>query len=363
MTDTEQFLHLLNCIEPLSLPALHRLLAVAGSPEAAWRADSNLLRQARVKNAPDILAARAQIVVDQELSLLCRQMDQHGITLVGGEALPPQLQELSHPPQLLYCRGNVDLLASPRLIAVVGSRKATSYGRLVVSQIVPQLTAAGVTIVSGLALGIDAAAHKATLDAGGSTIAVLGSSLLPREITPPSHQRLAQELLAKGGLLISEYPPGSPGYASHFPERNRIIAGLCQGTVVVEAALKSGSLISARLASECSRDVFSVPGQITAPQSAGANELISRGAIPLTSCSVLFDALEWVDPSEAQQPQRALTSEETTIVEHCTNEAVSIDTLIERCNLPPHTVLSLVTQLTLSGILTETTPQHYQATL
>jgi DNA processing protein len=361
MTHTH-YLHLLNCIESLSLPAQHRLLAVAGSPERAWRADTSLLRRARIKNGPDVILAREKISIDAEHKKIEALSSLHGIHLLSRAELPESLRELTNAPHLLYARGNTQLLKEKRMLAVVGSRKATSYGKRVIRESIPKLTQIGVTIVSGLALGIDAAAHKRTLESDGKTIAVLGSSLLPDEITPPSNQALARRILDNGGLLLSEYPPGSPGYASHFPERNRIIAGLSQGTLVVEAALKSGSLITARLASECSRDVFSVPGPITAPQSAGTNQLIERGAIPFTSCTTVTDALRWLEPQKQETVTHALIPQEQSIYEACRNEPLTLENIVETANLQAHEVLMHVTRLTLQGVLTRTEDNRYQST-
>lgn len=194
---------------------------------------------------------------------------------------PKRLAQIPDFPKKLFCRGNIDLLAS-ECFAVVGTRKMTSYGRQSVGHLVPSLVRAGFTIVSGLALGVDAAAHEATLDVGGPTIAVLGSGVNDDCIGPRSNFKLAMRILEQDGLIISEYESGDPAHKGTFPMRNRIISGLSIGTLVIEADEKSGSLITGRLAAEQNRDVFAVPGNIFNPLARGTNWLLKQGAKPVT---------------------------------------------------------------------------------
>lgn len=187
---------------------------------------------------------------------------------------PPMLRQIADPPLALHCRGNRELLRRPS-IAVVGSRRASPYAENAAAHVATPLAAAGIVIVSGLALGIDAAAHQAALEAGGTTIAVLGCGI--DVVYPPSHQRLFRRI-AKEGLLVSELPPGTPPFAMNFPIRNRIISGLTAGTVIVEATSRSGSLITARTALEQGREVFAVPGSVFSAGSEGTHRLIQCGA-------------------------------------------------------------------------------------
>ncbi|MEK7195038.1 MAG: DNA-processing protein DprA, partial [Patescibacteria group bacterium] len=195
---------------------------------------------------------------------------------------PKRLAEIPDFPKKLFCRGNTDLLTS-ECFAVVGTRKMTSYGRQAVGHLVPSLVRAGFTIVSGLALGVDAAAHESTLDVGGPTIAVLGSGVNNECIGPRSNFKLAMRILDQGGLIISEYESGDPAFKGSFPMRNRIISGLSVGTLVIEADEKSGSLITGRLAAEQNRDVFAVPGNIFSPLARGTNWLLKQGAKLVTA--------------------------------------------------------------------------------
>ncbi|OGM98107.1 MAG: DNA protecting protein DprA [Candidatus Yanofskybacteria bacterium RIFCSPHIGHO2_01_FULL_41_21] len=201
------------------------------------------------------------------------------------KAYPKLLRHITDPPAMLYCRGNISLL-NTECFAVVGTRSMTPYGREATQQIVPGL-ARHFTIVSGLALGIDAVAHRATLDCGGKTIAVLGSGI--NLITPETNLRLGQDILKNDGLIVSEHPGKNPAYKDSFPERNRIISGLSKGVLVVEADEKSGSLITARLAGEQNRDVFSVPGNIFSSKSMGPHKLIRTGAKLVASSHDILD--------------------------------------------------------------------------
>jgi len=198
--------------------------------------------------------------------------------LIDDGEYPPLLRQIADPPVALFVRGT---FPDPGQIAlaIVGTRAFTSYGKRVTREFAHDLAAAGLTIVSGLALGIDAVAHEATLDANGACIAVLGSGSDDATLYPRSNLQLAHRILRAGGAVISEFPPGTESLKHHFPLRNRIIAGLARATLVTEAAMGSGSLITAHLAASYNRDVFAIPGPVTSVQSAGTNHLISQGAM------------------------------------------------------------------------------------
>ena len=195
----------------------------------------------------------------------------------GKESFPKLLSQIHDPPKQLYCRGNVSLL-NGSCLAVVGTRKLTSYGREIAQQIVRDLANNGFTVVSGLALGIDAIVHQATLDCGGKTIAVLGGGGGDKKIGPRTNFPLAQNILKNDGLLVSEYSDNEKIFASNFAVRDRIISGLSLGVLVIEADEKSGALITAKCALDQNRDVFAVPGSVLSPKSAGPNTLIQNGA-------------------------------------------------------------------------------------
>jgi DNA processing protein len=206
------------------------------------------------------------------------------------EDFPDILRHIPDPPDMLFIKSTnwPDLLQRP-WVAIVGSRKVTSYGRAVTAQLAGDLAASGLVIVSGLAIGVDGIAHQATLQAGGLTVAVLAGGL--DRIHPGSHQQLAGQILSQGGALISEYPIGIPSYPQHFVARNRLVSGLSQAIVITEAAEKSGTLHTARFALEQGREVFAVPGNITSRTSAATNSLIKSGASPVTSSRDILQSL------------------------------------------------------------------------
>src|SRR3989344_4504409 len=206
----------------------------------------------------------------------------------GEEFYPKLLAQISDPPKKLYCRGNLNLL-NYECIGVVGTRKLTPYGKESAQYITRGLATAGFTIVSGLAMGIDAVVHQATLDAGGKTIAVLGGGVDDKDIGPRINFALAQNILSKGGLLVSEHPDSSKVVRASFAIRNRIVSGLSKGVVIIEADRDSGSLITAKSALDQNRDVFAVPGNIFSQKSIGSNDLIKNGAKLITSAGDVTD--------------------------------------------------------------------------
>jgi DNA processing protein len=257
----------------LGSATLRKLLSQFGLPEkvlAAGRA--NLARFASAQALQELESAAVANAVERALAWL--EQPGNAVVTLADAAYPKLLLEITDPPAVLYCRGRTDLLNRPAL-AVVGSRNATSQGNSNAEQFARSFSTAGLTIVSGLAQGIDAAAHRGGLAAEGSTIAVLGTGV--DIIYPRSNAALGAEIAASG-LLLSEFPLGTNALAHNFPRRNRLISGLAQGCLVVEAALASGSLITARAAAEQGREIFAVPGSIHSPLSKGCHALIKTGA-------------------------------------------------------------------------------------
>jgi DNA processing protein len=214
------------------------------------------------------------------------QPHNHAITLADA-AYPALLREIAGPPLLLFVRGNPAVLSLPQL-AIVGSRNPTEGGRRTTRELAAHLASAGIVITSGMALGVDAAAHEGTLEAGGLTIAVTGTGL--DRVYPARHRELAHRI-AETGALVSELPPGTPPTPTNFPRRNRIVSGLALGTLVTEASLKSGSLITARLAIEQGREVFAIPGSIHSPLARGCHALIRQGAKLVETAQDIVDEL------------------------------------------------------------------------
>ncbi|MCA0754023.1 DNA-processing protein DprA [Paenibacillus sp. N4] len=257
---------------------------------------------------------------------------------------PQLLRETPQPPWVLYAKGNLELLKRPA-VAVVGTRVPTAYGRHAAAALAEELAAAGITVVSGLAKGIDSRAHEAALYGAGGTIAVLPT---PIDSCYPSENLPLFRKIAERGLLLSETPIGTKLHPGQFPQRNRIIAGLTVGTVVVEGAMRSGSLITAQHASDMSREIFAIPGPITSPKSEGPNGLIKRGEAKLVSCAKdIVDELHWLPaalqamgmPDKSKEPDRtangaALTDEESKLLGYLQEQPLSINELHELTAIP-----------------------------
>jgi DNA processing protein len=265
---------------------------------------------------------------------------------------PVLLGHISDPPDLLYYQGNIELLNS-LCIGIVGTRKVTPYGKQATTTITADLVRHGFTIVSGLAMGVDTAAHKATLDAGGKTIGVLGTGLDDQSFFPKDNLRLREAILDSGGLIVSEYPAGTHGTVFTFPRRNRIISGLSKGIVVIEADEKSGALITAKSAAEQNRDVFAVPGPITSPRSIGPNKLIQAGAKLILSAVDVVQEYEmlplFATAASAHAAQNPTEEKILSIVRE--HGQPFIDTIIAESGIEPHHVISTLSMLELQGAI------------
>ncbi len=265
---------------------------------------------------------------------------------------PKILREIPDPPQDLYCRGDLSLF-NDFCFGVVGTRKLTAYGKEAAQSIVCRLVQAKFTIVSGLAIGIDAAAHEATLRNNGRTIAVLGTGVDDKSIFPNTNLGLAKRILDSGGLIISEYKPGTQGYKSNFPQRNRIISGLSKGVLIIEADEKSGSLITARLAGEQGRDVFAVPGSIFSSKSAGPHILIKKGAKMVTTAEDILE--EYGDNLRLfEKPKPVISTEdklEKSILDILDKGFAFIDDIVRASNFDTSKVLSKLSILEIKGVI------------
>jgi len=261
---------------------------------------------------------------------------------------PGALAQAIPPPGRLFVRG---VMPKRPGVAVVGTRKMSSYGRACVELLVPEIVRLGRPVMSGLALGIDGAAHEAALRAGGCTVAVIGSGADDASIYPRAHFGLAKRILEAGGAIISEYPSGAPGLPHHFPERNRIVAALSSAVVVIEAPRKSGAMITARLALEMGRDVWAVPGPITHPNSEGPNALIRDGATPISCVDDVAFALG-VPTRQVRLPIPAvLAPEERAMLEAIVSGCDTADALSKAMKRPIGGVSALLTSLELSGAI------------
>lgn len=364
-TVDNRYLHAFRYIDGIGNGTIDKLLHHFGESERAWFASETELVQ-----VPDIgphrierlVTGRKQLDPDQLWESLLKQ----DITLLGKRdpTYPALLKEIPDSPQTLYLRGGFDWQAPAPMIAIVGSRKHSSYGTHVAEQLARDLSRAGIVVVSGLAFGIDSAAHSGTLAADGVTIAVLGSGIDNPMISPVSHFQLAQKIMQRGAL-VSEYPPGTQANQGSFPERDRIIAGLCLGTIVIEAPERSGSLITARCALDYNREVFAVPGSILSPYSIGTNALIKRGAKLVTGVSDILEelSLETLLPkTETTAPSQeniSLSKEEQTILTLLTHEPLHVDKIIKATTLQTAKVSSILSLLEIKGLAKNVGAMHY----
>lgn len=325
--------------------SIERLLVLFGSLHEAWRAPDYQLARAGLTalQIQKIDRGRLLFRADRFIETLAR----HDVTarILPQPDYPPLLREIADPPLVLYCRGPIPTLP---LLAVVGTRNPTAYGRLMAEQLTAELATNGFGIVSGLAFGIDSIAHQAALSAKGKTVAIFASGL--DEVYPASNEYLARSILKQGGAWLSEYPPGTSPQKHHFPLRNRIIAGLSLGTLIIEAGEKSGALITAAYTLDSNREVFAVPGPATSLQSVGTNQLIKRGANVVTTSDDVHNQLN-VTP-ESRSSSRILaepSSEAAKILQCLAPEPLNIDHIIEKSKMTSSRVLELCARLELEG--------------
>src|SRR3990167_7392208 len=273
---------------------------------------------------------------------------------------PLLLAQIPNPPFILYGTGRATLFDSQISFGVVGSRKPTSYGIQATELITETLARAGACIISGLALGIDAVAHRTAVEAGGATVAVLGSGIDDESLYPQSNRGLARRITESGGMVISEYPPGTPALKEHFPARNRIISGLSKGILVVEAQEKSGALITARFALEQNRDVFAVPGSIFSLSSKGTNALIQEGA-KLVSCGedILKEyGIEYTTKSAPEEP----LNEHESFVMNILTESRTVDDIKTLTGLDTPAIIASVSPLEMKSRIRNLGSDTYQKT-
>lgn len=349
----------LTLVKGIGAVRLRALLDYFGSAEAAWNASLFDLAAAGLspRLAERVVQARKTIQLDDYLE----RIRAAGIRILtwNDPAYPAHLKEIEQPPPVLYLRGELtpeDAWA----VAIVGTRAVTAYGRQVAEELAVELARNGVTVVSGLARGVDAIAHKAALRAGGRTLAVLGSGV--DTIYPPEHRALAGQIAAQGAVL-SDYAPGTPPDAVNFPPRNRIISGLSLAVVVVEAGETSGALITAEFAAGQGRDVFAVPGSIFAPQSRGTNRLIASGARPLLSPRDVLEALDLTRNVERREIRQILPADptEARLLEALRAEPLHVDELRARVALPIEQVSAALTMMELKGLVRQVGSMSYAA--
>ncbi len=335
----------LTLIPGLGGESQRKLLAAFGLPEAIFAAGRGAVRAVVGERGDGLFEADVAAPVEQALAW-AGQPGHHIVTL-GDPDYPPALLEIADPPTLLYLRGDAKCL-QVRGIAIVGSRNATAGGIRSAEEFARSLAAAGLPVISGLALGIDAAAHRGALAGGGSTVAVIGTGI---DRVYPARNRDLALAIAEQGVVVSEFPLGTPPLAANFPRRNRLISGLSRGVLVVEAALQSGSLITARLAAEQGREVFAIPGSIHSPLARGCHRLIREGAKLVETAADILEELGAPAPSlaAAGAPHPASPAADDPLLAALGHDPCGLDELAERTGLAPDRLLGALLDLELVG--------------
>lgn len=364
------------------------VLSFFGGVQGVYDASPAALAQSGLLSRRELLAlSEKSLQKARETAARCDELG-YGILTLDDPSYPARLHDIFAPPCALYIWGELPPSDAQVWVAVVGTRQITDYGYQAATQLSMGLTRGGAMVVSGLAIGVDGAAHKGALKAGGKTVAVIGCGL---DINYPAPHAELRRLIAKNGAVVSEYPPGTRGDRVHFPLRNRIIAGLTQGTLVIEAGEKSGSLITAALATEMGRDVFAVPGSIFSPLSMGTNRLIRDGAKPVCSAPDVLEEYIGLYPhtislTDEQQPPAALpmqhslfsppapvpatpprpkpappglTAAEQALLQALDNTPRTVDELALRLNLEMRVVLAAMTALEIQGLTSSLPGRRY----
>lgn len=357
MMDAKAYWVGFNLIKGIGSVKTRLLLEKFETLENAWKASSQELLSIGLseKLVSNFVSKRKQL----DLDAIWAKIEEKGIEVLTWEDqnYPGKLLEIDQPPPVLYTRGKINS-EDDWAIAIVGTRRMTVYGRQVTQDLGTILAAKGVTVVSGLARGIDSIAHTATLDSGGRTLAVLGCGV---DIIYPPENRKLYERIVESGAVISEYPPGTMPESSNFPPRNRIISGLSQATVVVEAGETSGALITASFAANQGREVFVVPGNILAPQSMGCNRLIRDGARILLNPNDVLETLNLGAVGEYKQARLLIPGNEVEAImlKMLENEPLNIDEIQMRSGLPADKVSASLVMMELKGMVKQMDGMSY----
>lgn len=347
------YFHLLNKIPGCGGKTIRAAVAHFGNAEKAWNASEAEWQAVEARFNPNGLDQKRQAIesLDEQAKLEAAKID---IIPFTDNRFPTLLHEIQNPPALLYVRGNWRNWNETPCIAIVGSRDYSPYGKQVAEELSRELARAGVTLVSGLAFGIDSLAHEGALAAEMPTVAVLGGGVDDASIAPQSHLRLAQSIL-QSGAIISEYAPGTQPGAGTFPARNRIIAGMTLGTLVIEAKEGSGSLITARLALDFNREVLAVPGSIFSPLSVGTNALLKQGAKVVTGIQDVLNEFSIEAhrmTTDTSSPLHEQLSPDEQKVLHClTRDGLHIDKVGEASKLETTRVASILTKMEMRGLV------------
>jgi DNA processing protein len=338
---------------------LRALLGYFGDARSAWMASAFDLAASGIgpRLAERIVLARSTIMLDDYMA----RVEKSNIKILTWDDpdYPAYLNQIDQPPPVLYVRGEITQ-EDAWAVAIVGTRAVTAYGRQVTDELATRLAQNGVTMVSGLARGVDAVAHSAVLKAGGRTLAVLGSGV--DVIYPPEHRQMAEKIIAQGAI-ISDYAPGTPPDSTNFPPRNRIISGLSRAVVVVEAGDISGALITAQFANDQGREVFAVPGMIHAPQSKGTNRLLANGAHVYLRPADVLETLDLTRNVERREIRRVVpgNATEEALLQQLSAEPLHVDEIRARLGLPVENISAALTMMELKGMVRQVGGMNYVA--
>ncbi|MCY3802407.1 MAG: DNA-processing protein DprA [Chloroflexi bacterium] len=356
----EKYWSALATVTAIGPAAMLRLYDRFEDMSLAWSASRSELIEAGITRDRAARVVEERRRIDPDLEMERVESANARLITFGSAAFPPLLREIPSPPAVLYVQGGFTEQDLTRTIAMVGTRRISPYGRQITSLLAADLAAAGLTVISGLAFGVDGAAHRAALDAGGRTVAVLGTGI--DIVYPAKHRGLAEEV-AKSGAVVTEFPPGTKPAGENFPQRNRIISGLSMATLVTEAPVKSGALITASFANHQGRDVLAVPGDVFSVNSAGCNALIRDGAVMARNAD---DALETINfaartiqlPFEVEPPP-PMREDERQVAQVLSLKPIHRDEITRSCGLPASKVAALLTIMEMKGLAKDVGGGHY----
>ncbi len=359
MVDSRMYWVGLNMVKGIGSVRFKALIDVFGDAESAWNATPEAWSDAGL--SPKIVESFQRLRMGVSLDQVWDRIQSLGVDVLtwNNEGYPRRLKEIDQPPPVLYVRGSL-VPEDEWAVAIVGTRRVTSYGRQVADEVATTLAQNGVTIVSGLARGVDSIAHQAAIHAGGRTMAVLGNGV--DLVYPPENRNLAAQIMEQGAL-ISDYALGTKPDGVNFPPRNRIISGLSMAVIIVEAGETSGALITATFAAEQGRDVFAVPGNINAPQSKGTNRLIRDGAQPLLNPQDVLEVLNLTMVTEHRAVRVALPADpiEAHLFKILSQEPKHVDEIRAQANMPIETVSATLVMMELKGMVRQVGGMNYVA--
>jgi len=338
----------INSCQEIGSNGLRRLSKKFKSMKTAWRASFSQYKQAglKEKQISAIKKTKKEVDPDEELA----KVKKEGIKVITFKAknFPESLKNIPSPPAILYYKGNIENEEKNNL-AVVGTRRMTLYGSQITEKLIKEIATVGINIVSGLALGVDAQAHRTTLENKGKTIGILGCGIDERSIYPLENRGLAQKIIESGGVIASEFHINTPPLKHHFPMRNRLISGLSRAVLVVECPERSGALITARTAIEQGKEVMAVPGDIRSPNAKGPNNLIKLGAKPVTETEDILEEFKGIELDRIEHKIIADNQEEESILNLFSEKPLLFDKIVKRSGLNTAKTNSVLTMLEIKG--------------